>query len=173
MICNSAQYCAPLQSLSLNRKKKSRGTSLEPQGTKKTWWNKACFVERLRTTFSFRAVWRSRKQAQNPTRNQKEPGNDDATECQKSRETSPGTLLTTRRGGRQAPEPYTQKQKEPGNDDGTECQKSRGTSPRTLPATRISWWNKTCFLEELRIPFSSKAAWGKKERKVGRQPPEP
>ena len=54
----------------------------------------------------------------NPTRNQQEPGNDDGTECQKSRETNLGTLPRTKRNqammmeqnakrlGRQAPEPY-------------------------------------------------------------------
>ena len=46
-----------------------------------------------------------------------EPGNDDGTGCQKSRETSPGTLAGTRK------------------DDGTGCQKSRETSPGTLAGT--------------------------------------
>ena len=57
------------------------------------------------------------RQVRNPTRNQKEPANDDGTECQNSRETSPGTLPGTRRNqqvmmeqnakrvGRQTPEP--------------------------------------------------------------------
>ena len=60
----------------------------------------------------------------NPTRNQKEPGIHDGTECQKTRETSPGTVpkgqklmmkQNARRVGRQAPEPYP----EPVNHDGT------------------------------------------------------
>ena len=63
----------------------------------------------------------------NPARNEKEPGNDDGTDCEKSGETSPGTLPGTRRNqemmmgqnarrvGRQAPEPYP----EPENHDGT------------------------------------------------------
>ena len=152
----------------------------------------------------------------NPTPNQKQPGNYDGTECQKTRETSPGTLPRTRwnqemmmeqnarrvgrqaaetlpqtrsnqeimmeqnaaKVGRQAPEPYpepdgTRKwwwnrmpkeqgdQKEPGNDDGTECQKSKETSPRALPGTKKSWWNKDCFLEDLRTPFTFRAVWGK------------
>ena len=58
------------------------------------------------------------RQARNPTRNQKEAGNHDGTECQKTRETSPETLPGTRRNqemimeqnakrlGKQAPKPY-------------------------------------------------------------------
>ena len=58
------------------------------------------------------------RQVPNRTRNQKEPANDDGTESQKSRETSPGIAPGTRRNqqmmmeqnakrvGRQAPEPY-------------------------------------------------------------------
>ena len=63
------------------------------------------------------------RQAPEPTQNQMEPGNDDGTACQKTRETSPGTLLATRsnqemtmeqnakRLGRQAPEPYPETRK--------------------------------------------------------------
>ena len=59
---------------------------------------------------------------------QPESGNDDGTGCQKSRETSPGTLAA-------------------GNDDGTGCQKSRETSRGTLAAGNddgtkpVSWKN--------------------------------
>ena len=54
----------------------------------------------------------------NPTRNQTEPGNDDGRDCDKTRETSPGTLPGTRgnqemmmeenakRQGKQAPKLY-------------------------------------------------------------------
>ena len=57
------------------------------------------------------------RQAPDPYRNHKEAGNDDGTECQKNRETNPGTLPRARwnqemmmeqnakRPGRQAPEP--------------------------------------------------------------------
>ena len=73
VICNSSKYCAPLQSLFFEKKEEtSRETSPEPEGTRKSWWNEACFVERLRTPFTSRAVWGSRK-------------------------TSPGTLPGTRR----------------------------------------------------------------------------
>ena len=61
---------------------------------------------------------------------------DDGTECQKSRETSPVTLPGTKRAGRQTQEFYP----EP-DDDGTECQKSRETNPGILPGTRW-WWNR-------------------------------
>ena len=55
---------------------------------------------------------------------------DDGTECQKTRETSP------------------ENQKEPENDDGTECQKARETSPEPYPEPKnqdgtkmVSWKN--------------------------------
>ena len=80
----------------------------------------------------------------NRTRNQKEPENDDGTECQ-SRETSPETVPGTRWNKdmmmeqnasrlqrKYKPRNRTRNQKEPENDDGTECQKSRETSPGTL-----------------------------------------
>ena len=68
------------------------------------------------------------------------------------------------RVGRQVRNP-TRNLKEPGNDDGTERQKSRETNPGTLPGTGKWWWNKACFLEELKTPFSSRAIWGKKQRR--------
>ena len=83
------------------------------------------------------------------TRNQKEPGNDDGTECQK----------TSRHAPELYSEPDTRNQKEPGNDDGTQCEKSRETSPGTVPRTRRSRWNKDCFLEEVKTPFNSRAVW--------------
>ena len=113
------------------------------------------------------------RQVQNPTRNQKEPANDDGTESQKSRETSPGTAPGTRRNQQMMMEQKTKRigrqvrnQKEPANDDRTECQKSRETNPGTLPGTGKWWWNKACFLEELRTPFSSRAVWGIKRQSV-------
>ena len=59
-------------------------------GTKKSWWN-IFFLDELRTPFSSRAVWATRPGTQ------PEPGTDDGTGCQKSRETSPGTLVETRK----------------------------------------------------------------------------
>ena len=118
----------------------------EPEGTRKWCWN--------------RMPKDKGDKPRNPTPNQKEPGNDDGTECQKRKERSPGTLLRTRRNqemmmeqnarrvGKQAPEPYTQKHRKPGNNDGTECQKDRETSPGTLHGIKnhdetktVSWKN--------------------------------
>ena len=73
-----------------------------------------------------------------------EPGNDDGTECQKTRETSPRTLPGT-------------KNNQVMIDDGTECQKTRETSPGTLPGTRR---NQEMMMEQ-------------NAKRLGRQAPEP
>ena len=57
-----------------------------------------------------------------------------------------------KRVGGQAPEP--------GNNNRIGFQKSREMNPGTLAGTRKWWWNKACFLEELRTPFSSRAVCG-------------
>ena len=97
-------------------------------------------------------------QVRNPTRNQKEQGNDDGTENQKSRETSPEPYLeqNATRVGRQVRNP-TRNQKEPANDVGIDTHKSRETSPGTLPGTRR---NQQMMMKQ-------------KPRRVGRQAPEP
>ena len=82
-----------------------------------------------------------RQAPETPTPNQKQPGNDDETESQKTRETSPGTLSRTRwnqemmteqnakRAGRQAPEPYP----EPKDHDGTKTVSWKNWKPRSAP----------------------------------------
>ena len=63
-----------------------------------------------------------------------EPGRDDGTECQKTRETIPGTLPETKRTEEMMME-----------------QNAR------IPGTNLVEQN--CFLKELRTPFSSRDVW--------------
>ena len=96
---------------------------------------------------------KERNQLWNPTWNQKEAENDDCAECQKRRETMPGTLPGARRN-----------QKEPqgtGNDDddGTEWQETRETSHGTLTIA------KTRRNQDMMIEQNAK--------RLGRQAPEP
>ena len=119
-------------------------------GTKKSWWNK---------TVSWKS-WEPHsvpepfgQQAPEP---QPEPWNDDGTGCQKSMETSPGTLAGTRKGWwNRMPKEYREASpgtlagtrkgwnRMPGKDDGTGCQKSRETSPWTLAGTRKGWCQRS------------------------------
>ena len=140
----------------------------KPKGLRKWWWNRMpeypkpknhgetkLFLEKIENPIQLQSCLGNKPR--NPGRNQDmmmeqsarrvgrqapepqpEPRKDDGTGCQKSRETSLGTLAGTRKREQDSnPEP----QPEPGKDDGTGCQKSRETSLGTLAGTRKWWWN--------------------------------